>query len=210
MTRNIDELNNLKPRAIDPKIYFGEMDLDEEEIERRIEFTEKANSIFDLILVLLMVDAARYIEYRDRLESELLFLINEYAVPDDYLIDYVEEFSYNFVDITRKHPDEAWYTSSDRALFNAENSANDVLNYDLYQKAIEEGKTHKKWITEKDNKVRETHRRVEGKVIPIKDFFDVGGILMRFPKDMEYAIDAPQETVNCRCTAKYLDSKEKL
>ena len=120
------------------------------------------------------------------------------------------DFSNNFIETTLNHEGEEWYTSSDRALFNAENSANDVLNYDLYQKALAEGKTHKKWITEKDNKVRETHREVENKVIPIKEWFRVGGIKMRFPKDYEYAIEAPQETVNCRCSVKYLDSKEKL
>lgn len=210
MTRNIDELNNLKRRSVDPKTYFGEMDLTQEEIEKRIEFTEKANEIFDLILVLLLTNPDGYEEYKYRLETELTSLIGKYAIQDNYLIDYAMSFSENFVDIAMKHRGEDWYFSSDRALFNAENSANDVFNYDEYQKAIAAGKKYKKWVTEHDAKVRDNHRLVAGKVIPIKDFFTVGETKMRFPKDMEYAIDAPQETIHCRCTVKYLDNKEKI
>ena len=143
MTRSIDELNNLR-RSVDPRKYFEEMGFTEEEIEERIEFTEKANSIFDLILVFILLSADReaiYPDMVDRLESEYLSLINEYAEPDDYLIQYAMDFSENFVGATKDHIDEEWYTSADRSLFNAENSANDVLNYDEYKKAIAEGKT---------------------------------------------------------------------
>ena len=207
MTRNIDELNNLKTRAVEPEKYFAEMDLPEEEKERRVEYTKKANEIFDLILVLLLLSDDRSLIYeslRERLETYLLELISEYTTPDDYLIDYASDTAYNFIDTTKKHEEDPWYLSSDRALFNAENSANDVLNYDNYTKAIEEGKTHKRWITEKDNKVRESHKNVTKKPIPIKQLFYVGGVPMRFPKDIEYAFDAPQEIVNCRCSIEYL------
>ena len=99
--------------------------------------------------------------------------------------------------------DEAWYLSEERSLFNAENSANDVFNYNEYRDAVKSGKTKKKWITEGDKRVRESHREVDGQEIPIKEFFTVGGVRMRFPKDMEYAFNVPRETVNCRCTIKY-------
>ena len=208
MTRNIDELNNLNTRAEEPEEYFKKMDLPEEEKKRRVEYTEKANEIFDLILVLALLSDDKspsfFASLRDRLETYLITLINEYTVPDDYLIDYASDTAFNFVDTTEKHIDDPWYTSEDRALFNAENGANDVLNYDLYQKAIADGKTHKKWITEKDNRVRKTHRPLDGKTIGIKELFYVGGIPMRFPKDYEYAEAFPQELINCRCSIVYL------
>lgn len=208
MTRNIDELNNLNRRSEEPEEYFKKMDLPEEEKERRIEYTKKANEFFDLILVLALLESDRnelfFASLRDRLETYLLTLINEYTTPDDYLIDYAANTAFNFIDTTEKNIDDPWYTSEDRALYNAENSANDVLNYDLYQKAIAEGKTHKKWITEKDNRVRKTHKPLDGKKIGIKELFYVGGIPMRFPKDYEYAEAFPQETINCRCSIKYL------
>ena len=205
MTRNIDELNNI--RSVDPRTYFEEMGLTEEEINERMGFTEKANSIFDLILVLILVSDDRsesfYRMMRGRLEGDYLSLINEYAEPDDYLIDYATDFSGNFIDATIAHIEDEWYTSADRSLFNAENSANDVLNYKEFLNAIKEGKTKKEWVTEKDAKVRKTHQLVSGKKIDINDMFYVGGIPMRFPKDYEYAEAFPQETINCRCRVKY-------
>lgn len=203
MTRNIDELNNI--RSVDPREYFKDMGFTEEEIEERIEFTEKADSIFDVILVLILLsDNVNYEELRGRLESDYLSLIVEYAEPDDYLIQYASDFSGNFIDATKDHIDDDWYTSADRSLFNAENSANDVLNYKEYQEAIKDGKTKKKWVAEKDNRVRKNHKLVDGKEIGIKELFYVGGVPMRFPKDYEYAEAFPQETVNCRCRVKYI------
>lgn len=203
MTRSTDELNNLK-RAVDPKKYFEEMGFTEEEIEERIEFTEKADTIFDVILVLILLsDRPNYEELRGQLESQYLDLIMEYSDLDEYLIGYASDFSENFIDATKDHEGEDWYTSSDRSLFNAENSANDVLNYKEYQNAIKDGKTKKEWVSERDAKVRNTHRIVDGKKIDIKEKFIVGGVPMRFPKDYEYASEFPQETVNCRCRVKY-------
>lgn len=205
MTRNLDELNNI--RSVDPKEYFKSMGFTDEEIEERIQFTEKANEIFDLILVLILLSDNRtdtfYQGLRTDLESDYLELINEYADPDDYLIDYASDFSNNFIDSTKDHIDDEWYTSQDRSLFNAENSANDVLNYKEYRNAIKDGKTKKEWVTEKDLKVRKTHAAVDGKKIDIKEMFYVGGVPMRFPKDYEYAEAFPEETVNCRCVCRY-------
>jgi hypothetical protein len=135
MTRNIDELNNLR-RSVEPRKYFEEMGFTEEEIEERVEFTEKADSIFDVILVLILTsDYYTWDDLRDRLESEYLSLVIEYADIDDYLTQYVSDFSSNFINTTKDHDGEEWYTSSDRSLFNAENGANDVLNYQEYQEA---------------------------------------------------------------------------
>lgn len=208
MTRNIDELSNLQTRSVEPEKYFGEMDLKEEQVEKRIEYTKKANELFDIILILLLTmrdnGEVDYSYARGLLETWLLSLIAEFVTPDDYLIDYATDTAYNFVDTTQKNIDKDWYTSSDRALFNAENSANDVLNYSEYEQAIKEGKTHKQWITEPDNRVRESHRNVTKKPIPIKEFYRVGMAKMRFPKDYEYASEFPEELVNCRCSIKYL------
>lgn len=208
MTRNIDELSNLKTKSEPPEQYFKKMDLEEEQVERRIEYTKKANELFDVILILLLTmqenGSVDYAYARTLLESWLLSLIAEFTTPDDYLIDYAADTAYNFVETTKNHEGEPWYTSQDRSLYNAENSANDVLNYDEYQKAIEAGKTHKKWITENDKKVRDSHRELHNKVIPIKEYFRVGVARMRFPKDYEYASMFPEELVNCRCTIEYL------
>lgn len=216
MTRNIDELSNLTTRAVEPEKYFGEMDLNEEQVDRRLKYTKKANELFDVILILLMTmrdnGTLDYVYARDMLESWLLSLIAEFTTPDDYLIDYATDTAYNFVDTTKKHIDEPWYTSSDRSLFNAENSANDVMNYSEYIDALHSGKTEKQWITEPDNRVRKTHKAVTKKPIPIKELFHVGFALMRFPKDYDLAEAFPEELINCRCSIKYLpeDKEDEL
>lgn len=213
MTRNIDELSNLTTqKAEPPEQYFAKMDLSKEQVEKRLQYTEKANGLFDVILILLLTMNERgetnFFYAKSLLESWILSLVAEFTTPDDYLMDYATDTAYNFVDTTNKHIDEPWYTSSDRALYNAENGANDVLNYTEYKEAIEAGKTEKRWITEKDNRVRKSHKAVTQKPIPILEYFRVGMAQMRFTKDYELAAAFPEELVNCRCTIEYLPKTE--
>lgn len=202
--RGIDELNTLsKP----PKEYFGEMDLTEAQIEERIQFTEDAKEEF-LLSMELMSTMSDYggIDYdraKRQLEDRLALLIDTFVTTDAYLRQYASDSAQNFVDATRRNIDKEWYFSEDRAVYNAENSANDTLNYKDYVKAIENGYTHKKWLTERDPRVRKTHAMIEGKTIGIHDYFMVGNALMRFPKDHELAFDSPEELVGCRCVVKY-------
>ena len=53
------------------------------------------------------------------------------------------------------------------------------------------------WRTVGDKAVRDTHRAVDGKTVPIDSPFIVGGIEMMVPRDPE--VDAPEETAGCRC-----------
>ena len=203
--RTLDELNNM---STSPEEYFGDMDLTESQIEERLRFTDESyEAILESMYEIDTYKEFGAIDYdtiRQRLDDRMAAIIAGYVVLDDYLRQYSTDFAQNFVDATEKHIDEEWYLSEDRALFDGENSANDVANYKDYKKAVEDGFTHKKWVTERDNRVRITHQKVEGEVISIKNYFDVGGVLMRFPKDYELAFDSPHETINCRCTVKYM------
>jgi hypothetical protein len=133
--------------------------------------------------------------------------VAETVVLDDYLKRYINHFSSNNVDTTYIHlmkdaETELW-TSPERALFTAENESNGVLNYSDYLKAIDNGYTKKKWITEKDNRVRKTHRPLNNQIIDIKKPFQVGNSLMMFPKDTSY-FASEREIANCRCSVKYI------
>lgn len=55
----------------------------------------------------------------------------------------------------------------------------------------------KRWISSRDEKVRETHKAVDGDQVPLRDPFEVGGALMMFPGDPSGPVE---EIVNCRCT----------
>lgn len=204
--RTLDELNNV---STSPEEYFGDMDLTNSQIEERLRFTnESYEAILDSMYEIDTYKEFGTIDYdaiRQRLDDRMAAVIAGYVVLDEYLRQYCSDYARNFVDTTEKHINEEWYLSEDRALFNAENSANDTINYKDYKKAVEDGFTHKKWVTENDNKVRRTHSAVDGETIPIRDFFMVGDSLMRFPKDYELASDYPRELIGCRCSVKYIN-----
>lgn len=60
----------------------------------------------------------------------------------------------------------------------------------------------KRWDTEKDARVRASHRGVDGDVQQLWEPFDVGGIAMQFPGD---PIAPADEVVNCRCDLRIVD-----
>jgi hypothetical protein len=54
----------------------------------------------------------------------------------------------------------------------------------------------KTWNTQRDSRVRETHRVLDRKKIPINADFNVGGHRASFPSDPRLP---PDESINCRC-----------
>ena len=141
------------------------------------------------------------------LNDRFIEIISETVVVDDYINRYVNQFANDYVDTTYLHmmkdEDKEWWTSSDRAMLTSENESNSVCNYKDFAKAVENGYTKKKWITEKDNRVRKTHRPLDDKIIDIKKPFQVGNSLMLFPKDKTY-FASDREIFNCRCSIKYI------
>ena len=98
--------------------------------------------------------------------------------------------------------DEAVEEYREKARKIAADQSNALANKEQYEEAKLSGLEFKTWVTEKDELVRSTHRKVDEKTIPIDDFFIVGGYKMRFPLDVFYG--APdREIINCRCVCKY-------
>lgn len=62
----------------------------------------------------------------------------------------------------------------------------------------EAGITHKKWVTASDDHVRDTHREVNGEVLPIDELFIVGDSTLLHPADPN---GSAEEVINCRCVA---------
>ena len=91
---------------------------------------------------------------------------------------------------------DTYYLSEDRAMFIAEEETNSFGNFDDFLDAIEDGMTQKTWNTMADNKVRKTHRPLEGKTIGILEKFQVGDSEMLYPRDDE---GSEEETIGCRC-----------
>lgn len=54
----------------------------------------------------------------------------------------------------------------------------------------------KEWVTMRDDHVRETHRAVDGKVVPVGGSFSVGGVRMHYPGE---PVGNPDLWLGCRC-----------
>lgn len=208
MAREIDELNVPVPysRSEPFETYFGDMDLTDEEKEKRIEAAEDLDDLmlFLFALIALMRESNAidkdYIALQiNKRYTEILQL---HMGVDKYLEDYIIQFSHTFIQTTFDSIDDKWYLSSDRSRFIAENESETTWNYDEYRQAIASGKARKQWVDVRDMKERETHREVGGTVIPIEDTFVVGNSLMLYPKDYSLGASA-SEIINCRCTIKY-------
>lgn len=208
MAREFDELNAPEKynRSIPFTTYFGEMELTEEQKEKRIAVAEELDELmlflFALIAAMLESDSLDKNYVLIQVNQRYLHIVGKYADVDKYVEDYIKRFSDTFVMTTFESINDLWYLSADRAAFIAENESETTWNYEEYKRAIKSGKTKKQWDDVRDNKERKTHREVGGKVIPIEDTFIVGNSLMRYPKDDSLGADA-KEIINCRCTIKY-------
>lgn len=60
------------------------------------------------------------------------------------------------------------------------------------------GVEKKEWLTARDERVRDAHKRADGQVVAADESFRVGGEALRFPGDPR---GAPENTINCRCVA---------
>lgn len=206
-----DELNILsaktsKNRSIPYEQYFGEMGLDDIETERRIALAREFEAIFIGLFLLLetmsdidwgLLEQSLYEDYL-HIAKKYLGMVN----ASEYIDELARNVSYDVLNVTKNHLDDEWYTSYDRAVFDAENEANSVGEYGEYVTAVKSGKTKKTWVTVKDMRVRHTHVDIGGKTIGIHELFNVGNSQFLFPKDMTYDPEA-KEVVNCRCWCDY-------
>lgn len=204
-----DEINKLtgaKRRSIPFDQYFDEMELSEKEKKERKEFAKEMQGIITFILILYL----QMIKYNDfnknyiisQLQYKYRELIAKKMQIDKYLEEYIKEFAQETIEVTMQHEEELYYLSSDRVDLISENESNTIFNYKQFQEALKAGKTRKRWITERDERVRKTHAEVDGETIPIESTFLVGNSLMDYPKDCRYGANA-EEIVNCRCTIDY-------
>ena len=204
-----DELNNIaKPN----KEYFGEMGLSDVEIKRRIAFAESLDDVFFMLFALISADLSLkqpididyYTDYVARryervIEEAGIDIEDKYPLLRSHVRDTAEEV----VRQNAKHSDDPWQTSYDRGRLIAENEANSVYEYVVFQDAVSDGKTRKVWNTMYDNKVRHTHIELEGLSIPIMERFKVGAYEMYQPKDTSCGAGM-EEIANCRCWCSYL------
>lgn len=203
--RLIDEFNILsKDEILDIDSYFNDMELLDEEKEKRKEFSRQMNEVmlFIFALFLTMKDYS-YIDKNfiiKQLEIRYSEVVSKFANLDGYIEDYIEKFSKETVEITLEHGADDYWTSEKRSVSISVNEANSIMGYRQLQEAIAQGYTRKTWITERDNRVRKTHREVDRETKDIKEYFLIGNSLMMYPHD--FSAEA-KEICGCRCSIKY-------
>lgn len=205
---SFDELNALvtNERSLPYETYFGEMTLPEEEKTERIKMAEDLEEVFITTMIWLFTleqaNNTNYEPVRQRMEDDYMEVLRKYVEVDNYLKTYVKSFSYDVVDSTKKHKNDPYYYSLDRARFMAENEVNTAINHARYIGAVNAGKTMKRWESIIDEVTRKDHIEINGKYIPIGQAFHVGDSWMLFPKDTSLGASANQ-IVNCRCAVIY-------
>lgn len=212
-TLRTDELNSQEFDAVEYiNNYFEPMRISEERKEERRDAAKDFREILLFILALILMEYDRdvldWYYIRDQLRKELEAAALEYAKNTEMLQNYLTTKTYNFIETTQDQDlTDPYWTSDERATYEAVNEANDVIAISEMQRAKERGAVKKKWRTENDFRVRLTHRLVEGTTIALDALFSVGKDKMRFPHDWYYS---EKESYNCRCGLDYLDENDKV
>lgn len=188
--------------------YFKPMRISKEAKEERKQASRDFRDYLLTLFLLLGIQTEynavnwNYIEEQYRIEFEKAAL--RYAQNTQALIDYIAEKASDFVRTTRENIDKGnYWVSDERATYEAVNEANEVIAIGDYQRAVESGMKYKTWRGMMDSRERKSHVAMEGKKIPINDFFHLAKGIMRFPSDFEYC---PAESYNCRCVCVYSKS----
>lgn len=205
---SFNELKDLvaNKRSMSFEQFFGEMELSDDEIQKRIKLAEKLEDGFLFVLALLFTmqqnNAVDWEQARVEYESRYLSALSGYVASTPYIQQYVRGMSYDIIDSTKRNQDKYYYYSPDRGKFMAECEANTARSYQCNEEALRQGKTMKRWITMEDNKVRQTHRKVDRTSKSIEEPFVVGNSLLQFPRDFSLGAEE-KEICGCRCSIQY-------
>lgn len=208
-------------RSMPYREYFGDMYLEPEEKEKRIQMAKDLEYVFLFLFAYIATHDGlgdmTYTEVYQQVEDACWEAVAPYVAPDDkkyikkytrqemedHIKDYLARQTRYVVDNTMDNLDgDDYYLSEDRATLCSENQINGVANAEGMYEALDEGYTHKTWVTMQDNKVRETHQEVDGVTIPFDEAFLVGDSELLFPGDDSLGA-SPEELANCRCTVEY-------
>lgn len=208
---SFDELNALgkKRRSESIEEYYDPMRISRKRRQKRIEVARKYRDA--LLDYMHFVDDYAEFGYIDEPATELLRSSIMELIEDAFVVirsaeinaesvyrAYSDRISKQIHESTMRNKDkDEYFLSEDRATLIGEDESNALCGYDELQEAFEYGMSDKTWRTVGDKAVRDTHRAVDGKTVPIDSPFIVGGIEMMVPRDPE--VDAPEETAGCRC-----------
>lgn len=155
--------------------------------EEQVEFDPFKEEIMSYISE---ITASKVINITDTSRNKIMQLIYTMRNDSGYTAD----------DIARAIKKEFEDFSRYRAWMIARTEVVGASNHGSFQGAKQSGVVLKKeWITSLDDRVRERHKEMHGKIVGLEDKF---GNDLTFPG--EYIADAPSDTINCRCVMAYI------
>jgi len=222
--QNFDQLNSLSTT------WFSKMDIPEEDKKRRIDLSLDFCEII-IMLFFLITEQEYEREECIAFAEERLRIIAEKDIGAEnvaYINDWSKKKAKDIVDTTYRHveedaeeeseneepktkefaefgikiPEKEYWTSELRALLIGIGCSSAISNFHDMWYAQEKGMTNKVWLSEDDNKVRETHQEVDHVDLPINELFVVGDSYLMFPGDANYGAEE-KELDGCRCHVKY-------
>lgn len=203
-TLKTDELNNLK--SIPYEQYFGEMNINYEEKDKRIQLAKEFEEVFLFIVDMILIGEFDFLTIEKISKDKFIAISLAYlslTKPTAYIIYYSNYIIRKIIESTINNIQDEYYTSFDRVMVLSEEQANTIGNYQMQIDAIKKGYTKKQWITMRDNKVRHSHAEINGHQVGIFDAFKVGDSELLYPRD--YSLGASdKEIINCRCTIIYM------
>ena len=218
--QNFDQLNSMSTK------WFSKMNVSVAEKKKRVDLSLDYCEI--IIMLFMLIEGNHPRESCLEFAEERLRIIAENYIGKDnlaYVNDWSRKEAEKVVDVTFRHkddepqregedepkeknikfeefdteiPETEYWTSELRALLVGIGCASAIANYHDLWYALERGMTNKVWITEADEKVRETHQEVDHTDIPINELFLVGNSYLMFPGDLNYGAEE-KETDGCRC-----------
>lgn len=102
-------------------------------------------------------------------------------------------------EITKAIQQEYQFAERYRAARVARTESGIAGNAGIFDGMKQAGVESKRWISSRDEKVRETHKIADGQEVGINEPFDVGGELLDHPGDPD---GSPENTINCRCVVR--------
>ena len=199
-----DELNSLVGHKISEPYeqYFEPMQISKKQKERRIALARKLEAVFISLLAEIFYCKQLGVRIKPdiyrRAEEMYLAVIASVVKTDEYLITHATNVIADTIAVLKRHEDEAFYYSEDRAMAISEGESNSVWNHTEFEEAVK-NKQYKTWNTIMDGRERESHAEVNGVTIPINDLFELRGGYMLYPRSDEYGA-SEDEIVNCRCS----------
>ena len=199
-----DQLNALVGYKISEPfdLYYAPMEISKKQKERRIELAKRLDDVFIGLLMQYFYadqyDTVVSSEIFERTRDEYLLALTNFVLPDEYIEAHAMSVITKTVDVLRKHNDDPYYYSEDRARAISEGDANSVFNYTEYEEAAKH-KRFKTWNTIMDGHERDSHAEVNGVTIPIEQPFVLRGGYVQFPRDESMDV-SEDEIISCRCS----------